>query len=152
MDRVKACGGVSRAEQGFQNLITRFLEAEAHVTFAGAVVFTFHVEPDAAAVGVMSTQLSDVGEELSENPATAMQRMHIDTLDPPDLSVSPITPLERMRRLAHDFATDFGHEISSSVRFGNETPDSRHHNGSIQLASLGFSAERDVEINDDSDV
>jgi hypothetical protein len=60
--------------------------------------------------------------QCAENTKAPMPGMHIDALDPPDLAVSPIAPLESVCRLAYHLAVNHGNEIASPGPFGNEAP------------------------------
>jgi hypothetical protein len=107
-----------------------------------------HIKAKAAHAGMRLRPGMDLLEQFSEHAAAAELRFDIDTLNPPEIAIAPVTPLLCDHKLAGNLPLDFGDEIGAFGGIGEHGPDAATHAFGIELDPLGFRRDGEVEFND----
>src|SRR5262245_56070883 len=107
---------------------------------------SFHVQSQADDTGVGSGFLAEIVKEGAEDARAAKVRMDVDGLQPPDVAVAPITPLERVQELTDDATVDAGDEIASFARVIQHGFYARLDVRAVQLFPFRLGGETAIEI------
>ncbi len=71
--------------------------------------------------------------------------LHEDTLDPPDIAVTPVAPLEGVHHLADNLAVNLSDEVASSRRGFQQCLNTSPNSLAIKRLALRFGSQFEVE-------
>lgn len=91
-----------------KDLIFGRSHAKLLVGIAGATVLRMHVKPDPADVASSAGEVLEMLEERAENTLASKIYSDVDTLQPPEIAVTPVTPFVGDHHLANHFSLGFG--------------------------------------------
>lgn len=107
-----------------------------------------HVKPQAANVSVRFCQISDVTKQSAEDALAAAFAFDIDTLEPPDVSVSPIAPFVGDHHLAGDGAIHLGHKVPPFGGVAQERDYPRANACRVKAQLFRFQRQPAIELGD----
>src|SRR5512140_281489 len=104
------------------------MRAEHPKLFVGAArapIPGMHVEPQAPNIRPGKGQAADMREQRAKDAFAAEFRVHIDTLEPPNVAVPPIAPLICDHDLADNLPRLFRKEVKSFGLISQQSLDPR---------------------------
>ena len=151
--KMEGCLGVKKAllrfrEFLFKEEVRSFLHVQAAVGLLGDEIIFFDIEPESADVGLGCSQLFDETVHFTVNPFSPKTLFNINTLDPPELPVSPITPFPGHHQGADDPFFTFCNKVKTLIRFVENTLDSGTDDPVFQGSVFSFPGHRLVEGDD----
>jgi len=142
-------GAVVRGDEiDLKNFVFCSAEASLLVGFPGASVVRFHVEAQAADIGLLFGQGLNMAIERSKYSIATKLFRDINALDPPKIPVPPITPFVRDEQLACDFTIYLRDIVRASRGVAQESGHSGEYAIRIQTPFLGFPSDPGIEIGD----
>src|SRR5258706_7715825 len=113
--RAMSMSSLSRSAFGRKIHFKYFVMGESHaevfVRLTRARIRLVHIQANAADIRTGTRKLLQIFEERAKNAVTPKFFFHVYALNPPDIAITPITPLISNHDLAHHMPFHHGHMI-----------------------------------------
>ena len=136
----------------FENFVVRPLHSQTVVSFPRGCIAQIHVKPQPTNVLLLSRQIVNVAKQRPKNPVAAKFLLHINTLNPPEISVAPIAPFTSDEQLAGDLAIEFRKKISPFHGIIQQRRDACAHARRFEFPTFSFLRDSCVKIRDNGGV
>src|SRR5262245_10543922 len=136
------------AVEAFHNEIAARRQTQIAVGFVGTGVLFFDVKAQADDAGVGFGFTAQLVEERPEDPLSAMLRMNVHALQPPDVAIAPVAPLVGVHQLPDGAPRVGGDQVTSLAGVGQQSPHAWLDMRAVEYFPLTLFGQEAIEFDD----